>query len=294
MKLIFRIISVMLLAVLMISCTKETSIEETTASPETAPLVTEIKEATQIPETAVTPDTTVLPETTAIPETTILPETTLPSKTTIPEETHSNLYDPELSVEDAIRFFSEVCLDAEYVNSGDPSVLQKWTVPIYYSIAGTPTEKDKTVIEETAHVLNSIEGFPGMYPSSESNPANMNIYFCPESDFAPLTGYPSNGNDGFVSFWYNGFNEIYSSVICIRNDIDQELRNSVIMEEIYNGLGPIQDTKLREDSIIFTGFSAPQAMTNTDLLILRLLYHPTLFCGMNADECARIISQLYY
>jgi hypothetical protein len=167
-------------------------------------------------------------------------------------------------------------------------------VPIYYKLLGTPTDKDIAVVEDMAKQLNAIEGFPGMYPSSENDPANMSIYFCPESDFAPLTGYPSNGNDGFVTFWYNGFNEIYSSVICIRNDIDQELRNSVIMEEIYNGLGPIQDTKLREDSIIFTGFSAPQAMTNTDLLILRLLYHPTLVCGMNADECARIISQLYY
>ncbi|MBQ8259427.1 MAG: DUF2927 domain-containing protein [Clostridia bacterium] len=291
--------ALLLLAAIMIICIGCTSGEfEITTGTDSEQKITEESvvnfDTTTLPDTTVSPDTSVLPDTTVVPETTLIPETTATPETTIPEEIHSNLYDPDLSVEDAIRFFAEVCLDAEYVHSGDPSFLQKWTIPIYYSIAGTPTEKDKEVIDETARTLNSIEGFPGMYPSSDINPINMQIYFCPESDFAPLTGYQSNGNDGFVTFWYNGFNEIYSSVICVRNDIDQELRNSVIMEEIYNGLGPIQDTKLREDSIIFSGFSAPQAMTNTDLLILRLLYHPKLVCGMNADECARIISQLYY
>lgn len=291
--------TVLLLAAIMIICIGCTDGEfEITTGTDSEQKITEESvvnfDTTTLPDTTVSLDTSVLPDTTVVPETTLIPETTATPETTIPEEIHSNLYDPDLSVEDAIRFFSEVCLDAEYINTGDPSRVQKWIVPIYYKLLGTPTDKDIAVVEDMAKQLNAIEGFPGMYPSSESNPANMNIYFCPESDFAPLTGYPSNGNDGFVTFWYNGFNEIYSSVICIRNDIDQELRNSVIMEEIYNGLGPIQDTKLREDSIIFTGFSAPQAMTNTDLLILRLLYHPALVCGMNAEECARIISQLYY
>ena len=83
-------------------------------------------------------------------------------------------------------------------------------------------------------------------------------------------------------------------VICIRNDIDQELRNSVIMEEIYNGLGPVQDTSLREDSLIYSGFSAPQEMTDIDMLLLRLLYHPSIRCGMNKEECKRIITEIYY
>jgi hypothetical protein len=297
--------ALLLLAALMIICIGCTSGEfEITVGPDSEKEITEesvvyfdtttLPDTTVSPDTSVLPDTTVVPETTLAPETTSTPETTATPETTIPEEIHSNLYDPDLSVENAIKFFAEVCLDAEYFNSGNPSVLQKWIVPIYYKLLGTPTDKDIAVVEDMAKQLNAIEGFPGMYPSSENDPANMSIYFCPESDFAPLTGYPSNGNDGFVTFWYNGFNEIYSSVICIRNDIDQELRNSVIMEEIYNGLGPIQDTKLREDSIIFTGFSAPQAMTNTDLLILRLLYHPSIKCGMNAEKCAKIISELYY
>ena len=132
-----------------------------------------------------------------------------------------------------------------------------------------------------------------MYPASSDYLVNLRIHFCKPQEFSSIMGNSYEGNDGVVTFWYMD-DQIYDAVICIRNDIDQELRNSVILEEIYNGLGPIQDTELREDSIIFTGFSAPQAMTNTDVLILRLLYHPSIKCGMNAYECAKIISELYY
>jgi hypothetical protein len=89
-------------------------------------------------------------------------------------------------------------------------------------------------------------------------------------------------------------NEIYDATICYRNDIDQYIRNSVILEEIYNGLGPLQDTSLRTDSICFSGYSTPQSLTEVDELILKLLYHPEIRCGMNKEQCAQVIQSLYH
>ena len=89
-------------------------------------------------------------------------------------------------------------------------------------------------------------------------------------------------------------NEIYDAIICCRTDLDQDLRNAVILEEMYNGLGPIQDTDLRVDSVIYSGYSEPQRLTQMDELILRLLYHPQMECGMDAQQCADVIRQLYY
>ena len=77
-------------------------------------------------------------------------------------------------------------------------------------------------------------------------------------------------------------------------DVDQEIRRSVILEEIYNGLGPIQDTDLREDSLIYSGYTAPQSLSPVDELILRLLYHPEMLCGMDAAACEAVIRRLYY
>lgn len=302
LKLILKSIFIWLLVIsvaLSFGCTENSFGEADTTLPIGSTPVTPSTEIFSEPETTVSdteteaPETTVTPETTIVPETTDVPETTAEPEITTAEKVHSELYLPSLSLNDAVRYFAEVCLDAEFFNSGDPTRLQKWSTPIFYMLFGTPTAEDIAVIEKMASFLNSIDGFPGISQTNDPNTANMKIHFCPSNEFSVIMGHNCDGNDGYVTFWYAN-DEIYDSVICIRNDIGQELRNSVIMEEIYNALGPIQDTSLRSDSIIYSGFSSPQEMTNIDMLILRLLYHPLLKCGMNAEECAQIISDLYY
>ena len=100
--------------------------------------------------------------------------------------------------------------------------------------------------------------------------------------------------DGAVQYWYyNDTNEIYSARIGYRLDIDQYTRNSVLLEEVFNGLG-ISDTILREDSISYQGFGQVQELSEVDWLILKLLYHPEIRCGMGKDACAEVIRRLYY
>ena len=69
----------------------------------------------------------VIPREPAAPATTpteVTPQTTAPINTEAPTATSMVL--PGVSVEKAIRYYSEVCLNAEFVNSGDPTLLQKW------------------------------------------------------------------------------------------------------------------------------------------------------------------------
>lgn len=199
----------------------------------------------------------------------------------------------DLPVEDVIRYFNEVCLDAEFSNAGDATLLQKWAAPIVYRIYGEPTAEDLEVLTDFTQWLNDIEGFPGISPVQDGQTENLSIHFCTQQALLDILGTQFAGTDGGVTFWYNGNNEIYKGTICYRTDIDQEVRNSVILEEIYNGLGPVQDTALRPDSIIYSGYSIPQALTEIDELLLQLLYHPSLTCGMNAARCEAAIRQLW-
>lgn len=228
------------------------------------------------------------------PQTTDVPETTIPETTSAPTlPLHSILYLPEYSVEDVILYFNEVCLDGEYIISGDPSVVQKWTVPIYYMINGTATEEDLSVISTFTQWLNALDGFPGIYETEDLSKVNLRIYFGDQQGMLSVMGETFTDLDGAVTFWYLD-DEIYDATIYYLADIDQQLRNSVILEEIYNGLGPIQDTVIRSDSIIYQEFSTAQCLSPMDELILKLLYHPDIQCGMNAEQCAQIIRQLYY
>lgn len=245
-----------------------------------------------IPTTLSEPETTE-PETT-VPETTE-PETTVP-ETTVPEETepeHSALYIPGLDVEDLLLYFNEVCLDSEFTNGGDPTRVQKWIQPIQYAIEGDPTDEDLEVLEGFVQWLNTVEGFPSIGLSDTPENANLRIHFTNQENLLDILGSDYADVDGGVTFWYEN-DEIFDEVICIRTDLDQYLRNSVILEEIYNGLGPVQDTLLRSDSIIYQEYSEPQSLTETDELILKLLYHPRILCGMDAQDCENVIRELYY
>lgn len=225
-----------------------------------------------------------------IAETQPAPATTAPPEMELP---HSEFYLPGVEADTVIQYFGEVCLDAEMIHSGNPSMLQKWTVPIRYHIYGSPTQVDVRVLDSFFDWLNALEGFPGICPAQEGEMENLRIHFCDEAGMISRMGEEFRGLDGAVTFWYND-NEIYEAMICYRTDIDQYTRNSVILEELYNGLGPIQDTALRPDSIIYAGFSQPQQLTELDELILKLLYHPDILCGMDAAQCAGKIRQLYY
>lgn len=229
-----------------------------------------------------------------IPQTSV-PATEAPTEPpTLPptEPPHSALYIPGISADDVVLSFSEVCLSAEFVNSGDPSFLQRWDTPISYTLHGDYTPEDAAVISEFAQWLNTIEGFPGISEAEEDWQTNLPIHFCGHQEMLDLMGDQFSDTDGAVTFWYDN-DAIFRGIICIRTDLDQHLRNSVILEELYNGLGPIQDTSLRPDSIIYSAFSEPQALTEMDKLILKLLYHPTLSCGMDYAECEAAIRALY-
>lgn len=223
------------------------------------------------------------------------PGTTDPG-TTEPEVTqpsHSELYIPGVSVEAVITYFTEVCLDGEIINSGDPSRVQKWVAPIYYTLEGDHTAEDVAALTAFTDWLNSVEGFPGIWQTEDPYQRNLRICFCDPQGMLELMGQNFSDSDGAVTFWYSS-DEIYDAILCCRTDLDQELRNSVILEELYNGLGPVQDTTLRPDSIIYQEFSQPQWLTAVDELILQLLYSPEILPGMDAGQCEQVIRRLYF
>lgn len=216
-----------------------------------------------------------------------------PTEPPVTQPEHSQFYIPGVPVEDVILYFNEVCLDSEFINSGDPSLVQKWTVPISYVLQGDYTEMDEAIVITFEEWLKRVDGFPGISPAESPDAWNLRICFCTAGELVAIMGPDFENMDGAVTFWYDN-DEIYDGVICCRTDLSQHLRNSVLLEELYNSLGPIQDTTLRPDSIIYQEYSENQWLSPMDELILKLLYHPDILPGMNAAECEQVIRSLYY
>ena len=218
----------------------------------------------------------------------------LAPKVVIEVPSHSEYYIEGIDTETLISYFAEVCLDTEFGDKASASVVQKWTAPIYYTIYGSPTDRDMAVLNTFLTELNAIEGFPGMYPAAYGQPSNLDMYFVDETEMIDILGSDYWGSWGGIIFWYDGQNEIYSSTICQRTDIPQYYRDSIIIEEIYNGLGPVQDTEIRYDSVIYQWSNENVSMSKEDVLILKLLYHPDMKPGFTYDQCAALIRELYY
>lgn len=218
--------------------------------------------------------------------------------TTVPSEPpHSTLYLPQYSQEQMLEYFGEVVLNMEYSDgTGDTTLVQKWTNPIYYRYHGTPTEEDKAVLENLFVQLNAIPGFPGIHETDSIYLENLSLNFLNPQDFRDSFSDVVHGEDayGATQFWYwTATNEIYDARIGYRTDIDQTTRNSILIEEIINTLG-ISDTVLRTDSIVYQYSNDNLALSDVDWVILKILYDPTIACGMGTAECAEIIQRLYY
>ena len=241
--------------------------------------------------------TTTAPETT-VPETTV-PETTVPQTTAAPTTLppHSDLYLEGLDVEEVLRYFHEVVLQSEYSDgTGDPSVIQKWLQPIRYCIFGEPTEEDLVVLNGLFDQLNQIPGFPGIRAAGEEEPLNLTISFLDQESLLEIYADVVGDSDawGACQFWYDSdTNEIYDGRVGYLTEIDQIYRNSILLEEIVNVLS-ITDTEERTDSIVYQYSNDNLCLSDVDWLILKLLYHPGIECGMDADQCEAVIRELYY
>ena len=228
---------------------------------------------------------------------TTVAETTVAETTEETMALHSDLYDPDYTVQQIQTYFEEIVLNIEYTDGiGNANLVQKWCAPITYRLSGQATEEDLRVLETFFAELNQIPGFPGIAAAMEGETEQIRISFLEPDLFRDSFSSVVGGEDatGATQFWYyTDTNEIYSARIGYRTDMDQSLRNSVLLEEVVNTLG-ISDTVLREDSITYQYSDFNTCLSDVDWILLKLLYHPELKNGMDSEACASVIQQLYY
>ena len=220
-------------------------------------------------------------------------ETEEPIVQTTEEE---KLFLSDVSPELMTEYFEEVVLQTEYSEGdGNPSLVQKWEMPIHYRIHGEPSEEDLEILEALFAELNAIRGFPGIGPAAEEEVENLSIYFAEPKEFNEIFSDFLQGEDavGAARYWYyTDSNDMYEAKVGYRMDMDQSIRKSVLPEEIVNVLG-VTDTVKREDSVVYQYSNFNTELTDVDWMILKLLYHPDMPCGADKETCRRVLAELY-
>ena len=203
---------------------------------------------------------------------------------------HSIYYADRVSVDKIAYYFNDVCYGNEYGNSKE--ILTKWQDPIMFYIDGVATMSDYEVLNEFVDFLNNIDGFPGIMQIHDRAQANLVINFCGLAEF---NQHSSEQNaDGFATFNYTtATGVITDGKIYIRTDINQATRSSVILEEVYQILGPTKDTLVRKDSIIYQRGDALE-LSKEDKSIISMLYNNRITAGMSPIQTEEIIREIYY
>ncbi len=192
-----------------------------------------------------------------------------------------------------IQYFQEIALNSEYGDQSKMNVVHKWTEPIRLCISGMSNKKDEALIATIAERMNSVAGFPGISLQSSNIHADLIVYFLDDETFdIHCSTYGISNVSGFVRYTTKS-NRISNGSIYIRSSISQEERNSVIWEELVQATGLTNDSYMYTDSLFYNGRTMPQGPSEIDWLLFRLLYHPSLKLGMNANECAQAITELF-
>ncbi|MTH77192.1 DUF2927 domain-containing protein [Paracoccus aestuariivivens] len=216
--------------------------------------------------------------------------------------------------------FVQIALHDEYVRDGEklisrstPAPLRRWSRPVQMriefgdSVSPAQRARDRSDIAAYGARLQSASGLPISLGEDEGNLTililsederrkigprlSAMVPGIPDSDVRALTDLaPQNYCTVFA---YSRGNAVSydQAVVLIRSETPPRLRRSCIHEEIAQGLGLANDSRMVRPSI-FNDDEEFAYLTPHDELLLKILYDPRLRPGMNEAEARPIILQI--
>lgn len=200
-----------------------------------------------------------------------------------------------LTREQIMEYFRAVALHVEYNEFGEHAQvpLCRWNSPIYYSVSGNYTDEDLRLISLLTDRMNSVEGFPGIYPAAEGEYAPLTLSFLSREELDDRTAQLNETVDGYATYeWYNANCEIFHGDILYWDGLDEVHRPGVICEELVQLMGLCSDSELYEDSLFYQYYSCARWPSELDWTLFELLYSPALSSGMSADEVMNTLATL--
>jgi len=188
-----------------------------------------------------------------------------------------------------LNYFAEIAFGAEHREISH--VIRKWRGDLNIRIEGDPTAEDLQQVKAAVDLLNQLQNevmlSVGYFETS------LVIHFAPESTFKKLDGRYTGNNPGF--FWVGWVeDELYLGTILIDSEgVSQAERNTLIIEELTQSLGLMNDSNRYADSVFNDEKIVPgMSLSPLDQKLVTMLYRPELTPGMTMDEAMEILINL--
>ncbi len=214
---------------------------------------------------------------------------------TIKEDYIPTIYESEL-----IEYFKEVALKSEIGENVNKTI--KWPGPMFlYVIKDRNYEKQMKAIHETIHKINNLstDGFK-IVLTEDKTKTNAILYLLNKRKVDKLDSYFFDGIDydfaGLSEARHNRKHNITSAKIFVDVEEPLEIQKSIILEEITQSIGLMNDSEKYSNSIFF------EHQMNQDSIILeylpidkdiiKLLYHPRMKPDLDSVQTEKVIKSI--
>jgi hypothetical protein len=195
---------------------------------------------------------------------------------------------------EALSYFSEIALKSEYGGQSFEGIVRRWEQPLIVEIRGHPTAGDLATLNAHLDLLRQTTGSLDISVTQQTGTGNFVVYFVPLDDLREdIPGYVE-GNWGFVNISWDDHARIQQAAVGIATDVtNQKQRNHLILEEVTQGLGLLNDSPLYQDSIFQIEWTETQKLSDLDLWVVAMLYSPVIKAGMGRVETESALSDWF-
>ncbi len=175
--------------------------------------------------------------------------------------------------------------------------VKKYTVPVRFYVHNRSRKDRRRETERFLRGLSDrIPGFSGSIAPSYRD-ANFHVFIVDRKDFqstvtrdAGLAAQAAHNAECLVHIWFDR-RGITESRAVIVSDRGERLFNRCLVEEVLQGLGPINDSPHLHESV-FNDYSRHSSLTSFDRSLLQMLYHPAIKPGMGRKDVARLLPEV--
>ncbi len=185
-------------------------------------------------------------------------------------------------------YFTKVVFDIEYGGENSKNILRRWEKPLRIKVYGSPTEEDLATLDRHIADLNQVDNMPAI--TRVDTEPNLSIYFVALNRMHNYIDGYVEGNWGFFWNTWSRTGEMIRAQIAIATDVTtQRQRNHLILEELTQSLGLMQDSNDEPDSIFYAPWTEVQQLSALDWKIIEMVYSPDVQAGMTLTEVLDVL-----
>jgi len=188
--------------------------------------------------------------------------------------------------QDEIDYFLEIALKAEFGTNN--ARVHKWEEDLFIYVHGEPTEGDLDNLDDVVAGINGLQSEIFLSVVTEEMDANVTVYYTTIEDYEEVDPNYVPGSDGFLTAYWSEYG-IHEATIFVRAISDETYRHHILLEELTQSLGLLNDADWYEESIFYTDQNSTTQYADIDRTVVSILYRPDIYNNMDEEDVLAVL-----